>query len=160
MKRAIFSHMSVVITSRKKNKEEVGRFSSYGKILKRNFLQLFFLSVPLSPSLCLSHSVYSSIFFFLENTTVPNLHEVKENMTMGTTLVTNPSGGFLVRGTLLFVVYKKCYTVNPPSHPPTELHIFCKKTGQRVYVLWTFALCGNSGLDPPCFPVRLHVLGM
>ncbi|XP_061887204.1 integrin alpha-1 isoform X2 [Entelurus aequoreus] len=33
-----------------------------------------------------------------ENTTVPNLHEVKENMTMGTTLVTNPSGGFLACG--------------------------------------------------------------
>ncbi|KAG7499450.1 integrin alpha-1 [Solea senegalensis] len=32
------------------------------------------------------------------NTTVPNLHEVKENMTMGTTLVTNPSGGFLACG--------------------------------------------------------------
>uniref|UniRef100_A0A8D3BUL3 VWFA domain-containing protein n=1 Tax=Scophthalmus maximus TaxID=52904 RepID=A0A8D3BUL3_SCOMX len=33
-----------------------------------------------------------------ENTTVPNLHEVKENMTMGTTLVTNPNGGFLACG--------------------------------------------------------------
>ncbi|XP_077479570.1 integrin alpha-1 [Stigmatopora argus] len=33
-----------------------------------------------------------------ENTTVPNLHEVKENMTMGTTLVTNPRGGFLACG--------------------------------------------------------------
>uniref|UniRef100_A0A671UP47 Integrin, alpha 1 n=1 Tax=Sparus aurata TaxID=8175 RepID=A0A671UP47_SPAAU len=33
-----------------------------------------------------------------KNTTVPNLHEVKENMTMGTTLVTNPSGGFLACG--------------------------------------------------------------
>ncbi|KAM4527247.1 integrin alpha-1 isoform 2-T2 [Odontesthes bonariensis] len=32
------------------------------------------------------------------NTTVPNLREVKENMTMGTTLVTNPSGGFLACG--------------------------------------------------------------
>ncbi|KAM8872070.1 integrin alpha-1 [Synchiropus picturatus] len=32
------------------------------------------------------------------NTTVPNLNEVKENMTMGTTLVTNPSGGFLACG--------------------------------------------------------------
>ncbi|KAM3599106.1 uncharacterized protein V6R79_000109 [Siganus canaliculatus] len=31
-------------------------------------------------------------------TTVPNLHEVKDNMTMGTTLVTNPSGGFLACG--------------------------------------------------------------
>ncbi|XP_059214364.1 integrin alpha-1 [Centropristis striata] len=33
-----------------------------------------------------------------KNTTVPNLHEVKENMTMGTTLVTNPNGGFLACG--------------------------------------------------------------
>uniref|UniRef100_A0AAV2IR71 Uncharacterized protein n=1 Tax=Knipowitschia caucasica TaxID=637954 RepID=A0AAV2IR71_KNICA len=32
---------------------------------------------------------------YCENTTVPNLNEVKENMTMGTTLVTNPNGGFL-----------------------------------------------------------------
>ncbi|XP_069370167.1 integrin alpha-1 isoform X2 [Paralichthys olivaceus] len=33
-----------------------------------------------------------------KNTTVPNLLEVKENMTMGTTLVTNPNGGFLACG--------------------------------------------------------------
>ncbi|KAM8743216.1 integrin alpha-1 [Acanthopagrus schlegelii] len=33
-----------------------------------------------------------------KNTTVPDLVEVKENMTMGTTLVTNPSGGFLACG--------------------------------------------------------------
>ncbi|XP_029300794.1 integrin alpha-1 [Cottoperca gobio] len=33
-----------------------------------------------------------------KNTTVPNLHEVKENMTMGSTLVTNPNGGFLACG--------------------------------------------------------------
>uniref|UniRef100_A0A8C7IM54 Integrin subunit alpha 1 n=1 Tax=Oncorhynchus kisutch TaxID=8019 RepID=A0A8C7IM54_ONCKI len=33
-----------------------------------------------------------------ENTTIPNLHEVKDNMTMGTTLVTNPQGGFLACG--------------------------------------------------------------
>ncbi|KAL0965809.1 hypothetical protein UPYG_G00286060 [Umbra pygmaea] len=33
-----------------------------------------------------------------ENTTIPNLHEVKENMTMGTTLVTNSQGGFLACG--------------------------------------------------------------
>lgn len=68
---------------------------------EEEFVQLFFRSVDL----CLSHSVYSSIFF-LENTTVPNLREVKENMTMGTTLVTNSNGGFLVRGTLLFIVYE------------------------------------------------------
>ncbi|KAK1884130.1 Integrin alpha-1, partial [Dissostichus eleginoides] len=29
------------------------------------------------------------------NTTIPNVHEVKENMTMGSTLLTNPNGGFL-----------------------------------------------------------------
>ncbi|KAM6902083.1 integrin alpha-1 [Xenentodon cancila] len=33
-----------------------------------------------------------------KNTTIPNLREVKENMTMGTTLVSNPSGGFLACG--------------------------------------------------------------
>lgn len=31
-------------------------------------------------------------------TTIPNLQEVKENMTMGTTLVTSPDGGFLACG--------------------------------------------------------------
>ncbi|XP_067106086.1 integrin alpha-1 [Osmerus mordax] len=31
-------------------------------------------------------------------TTIPNLREVKENMTMGTTLVTSPDGGFLACG--------------------------------------------------------------
>ncbi len=60
------------------------------------FVQLFFLSVLLS--VCLTLFVHP--YFLLENTTVPNLHEVKENMTMGTTLVTNPNGGFLVRGGL------------------------------------------------------------
>lgn len=33
-----------------------------------------------------------------KNTTIPDLHEVKDNMTMGTTLVTNPTGGFLACG--------------------------------------------------------------
>uniref|UniRef100_A0A8C4EVL8 Integrin, alpha 1 n=1 Tax=Dicentrarchus labrax TaxID=13489 RepID=A0A8C4EVL8_DICLA len=33
-----------------------------------------------------------------KNTTIPKLHEVKENMTMGSTLVTNPNGGFLACG--------------------------------------------------------------
>ncbi|XP_024155499.1 integrin alpha-1 [Oryzias melastigma] len=33
-----------------------------------------------------------------KNTTIPKLREVKENMTMGTTLVTNPTGGFLACG--------------------------------------------------------------
>ncbi|XP_053371496.1 integrin alpha-1 [Clarias gariepinus] len=34
-----------------------------------------------------------------ESTTIPNIHEVKENMTMGTTLVANPDGnGFLACG--------------------------------------------------------------
>lgn len=32
------------------------------------------------------------------NTTIPNVHEVKENMTMGSTLLTNPNGGFLACG--------------------------------------------------------------
>ncbi|MBN3301136.1 ITA1 protein, partial [Amia calva] len=35
-----------------------------------------------------------------EFTTIPNVTEVKENMTMGTTLVTNPNGGFLACGPL------------------------------------------------------------
>uniref|UniRef100_A0A8C9SZY6 Integrin subunit alpha 1 n=1 Tax=Scleropages formosus TaxID=113540 RepID=A0A8C9SZY6_SCLFO len=35
-----------------------------------------------------------------ENTTIPNVNEVKENMTLGTTLVTNPNGGFLACGPL------------------------------------------------------------
>ncbi|XP_034630310.1 integrin alpha-1 isoform X1 [Trachemys scripta elegans] len=34
------------------------------------------------------------------NTSVPNVVEVKENMTLGTTLVTNPKGGFLACGPL------------------------------------------------------------
>uniref|UniRef100_A0A3Q3VMZ6 VWFA domain-containing protein n=1 Tax=Mola mola TaxID=94237 RepID=A0A3Q3VMZ6_MOLML len=33
-----------------------------------------------------------------KNTTIPNVLEVKDNMTMGTTLVTNPNGGFLACG--------------------------------------------------------------
>ncbi|XP_051541347.1 integrin alpha-1 [Myxocyprinus asiaticus] len=38
-------------------------------------------------------------FLLSENTTIPNIHEVKENMTMGTTLVVNPDGnGFLACG--------------------------------------------------------------
>lgn len=67
-----------------------------GKKAEEFCVQLLFLCA----AFCLSHSVYSSIFY-PENTTVPNLHEVKENMTMGSTLVTNPNGGFLVRGLLL-----------------------------------------------------------
>lgn len=52
---------------------------------------------PAAAPLCSApHSVCSSVFF-LANTTIPKLQEVKENMTMGTTLVTNPDGGFLVR---------------------------------------------------------------
>ncbi|XP_036384875.1 integrin alpha-1 [Megalops cyprinoides] len=35
-----------------------------------------------------------------EYTTIPNINEVKENMTMGTTLITNPNGGFLACGPL------------------------------------------------------------
>ncbi|XP_048875078.1 integrin alpha-1 [Brienomyrus brachyistius] len=35
-----------------------------------------------------------------ENTTIPDSNEVKDNMTMGTTLVTNPDGGFLACGPL------------------------------------------------------------
>ncbi|XP_035247107.1 integrin alpha-1 isoform X1 [Anguilla anguilla] len=35
-----------------------------------------------------------------ENITIPNIKEVKENMTLGTTLVTNPNGGFLACGPL------------------------------------------------------------
>ncbi|XP_074851686.1 integrin alpha-1 [Carettochelys insculpta] len=34
------------------------------------------------------------------NTSIPNVMEVKENMTLGTTLVTNPKGGFLACGPL------------------------------------------------------------
>ncbi|XP_077099170.1 integrin alpha-1 [Siphateles boraxobius] len=38
-------------------------------------------------------------FSLSENTTIPNINEVKENMTMGTTLVVNPDGsGFLACG--------------------------------------------------------------
>ncbi|XP_055064961.2 integrin alpha-1 isoform X1 [Misgurnus anguillicaudatus] len=38
-------------------------------------------------------------FNLAESTTIPNIHEVKENMTMGTTLVVNPDGkGFLACG--------------------------------------------------------------
>jgi hypothetical protein len=34
---------------------------------------------------------------FVVNTSIPNVTEIKENMTFGSTLVTNPKGGFLVR---------------------------------------------------------------
>lgn len=110
--------------------------------------------------LCLSHSVYSSIFF-LENTTVPNLHEVKENMTMGTTLVTNPNGGFLVRGKLLFAIYIKVYSKFYISNTKggTELHIFCRKLGSKYMFTRPLRSMEKSGLDPPCFPARLQALG-
>lgn len=105
MKHAIFNHMSVVITSSWCRWTKGRRVSSslpMGKY-RRGICPAV---LPLCSALCLSHSVYSSIFF-LENTTIPNLHEVKENMTMGTTLVTNPNGGFLVREEFLFVIYKR-----------------------------------------------------
>lgn len=46
------------------------------------------------------HSVFPPSHDFLlfpVNTSIPNVTEVKENMTFGSTLVTNPRGGFLVR---------------------------------------------------------------
>lgn len=94
---------------------------------EEEFVQLLFLS----SALCFSHSVYSSIFF-LENTTVPNLREVKENMTMGTTLVTNPNGGFLVSGGSLYSIWK-CSAVHFPyqTNNMTELCISAK-TGQQM----------------------------
>lgn len=88
-------------------------------------------NLPSCAALCLSHSVIhlvfsSSFFFFLENTTIPNLREVKENMTMGSTLVTNPKGGFLVsRKSSTFSIDKK--------KKDWSLHICCKTTQQRIY---------------------------
>uniref|UniRef100_A0A8U7NTU7 Integrin subunit alpha 1 n=1 Tax=Corvus moneduloides TaxID=1196302 RepID=A0A8U7NTU7_CORMO len=49
-----------------------------------------------SPSPCTKLNLPAS-------TSVPNVVEVKENMTLGTTLVTNPKGGFLVRKDFLRV---------------------------------------------------------
>lgn len=66
---------------------------------------------PAAAPLCRApRSVYSSLLFFpLANTTIPKLKEVKENMTMGTTLVTSPDGGFLVWATeFLLPTYTKC----------------------------------------------------
>lgn len=48
--------------------------------------QFCFVFPPSQPSL-----------LFPVNTSIPNVTEVKENMTFGATLVTNPKGGFLVR---------------------------------------------------------------
>lgn len=53
------------------------------------------LAVPILQHL--GGNLYLFGFVSLENTTIPNITEVKENMTLGTTLVTNPNGGFLVR---------------------------------------------------------------
>lgn len=97
---------------------------------EEEFVQLFFLCA----AFCLSHSVYSSIFF-LENTTVPNLREVKENMTMGTTLVTDPNGGFLVRGTMLFIVLYMTVSFGEFLTLETKagqiFAYFCKKPGSK-----------------------------
>jgi len=100
-------------------------------------------------SLCL----FILIFSLLANTTVPNLREVKENMTMGTTLVTNPSGGFLVR--------RKCSIFSIPKRKTDwSLLIFCMKLGCQVYVHYTFRPCGNIEFDILRSPIRLHVLGV
>uniref|UniRef100_A0A2K5PFP9 Integrin alpha-1 n=1 Tax=Cebus imitator TaxID=2715852 RepID=A0A2K5PFP9_CEBIM len=46
------------------------------------------------------------------NTSIPDVTEVKENMTFGSTLVTNPNGGFLVRTkrVMIFIDNRKCST--------------------------------------------------
>lgn len=58
-----------------------------------------------------TESAHLSIFV-TENTTIPNINEVKENMTMGTTLVVNPDGsGFLVGnicGCVLHCYFSHC----------------------------------------------------
>lgn len=54
-------------------------------------------------------SAYLSIFL-TESTTIPNINEVKENMTMGTTLVVNPDGsGFLVGNILRMCLHWDLY---------------------------------------------------
>lgn len=45
---------------------------------------------------CVFPPSHTSVLFPV-NTSIPNVTEVKENMTFGATLVTNPKGGFLVR---------------------------------------------------------------
>lgn len=88
------------------------RLSSYGKKLPRNF-----------SSCCFSLCLFIPIFFPLANTTIPKLQEVKENMTMGTTLVTSPDGGFLVRATeFLLWTYTKCPIVvhSEAVHGPVQ----------------------------------------
>lgn len=63
-------------------KKHSGKFR--GDLFRYSFHRIFTVSAHLS--ICLT-----------ENTTIPNINEVKENMTMGTTLVVNPDGnGFLV----------------------------------------------------------------
>lgn len=76
---------------------------------------------PAAAPLCSApHSVCSSVFF-LANTTIPKLQEVKENMTMGTTLVTNPGGGFLVRAKVpLSNIYKVSYSNVSKAEPLGE----------------------------------------
>lgn len=74
--------MSVVLVS------PLFSLSSYGKKQPRNL-----------SSCCSSLCLFIPIFFLSANTTIPKLQEVKENMTMGTTLVTSPDGGFLVKAT-------------------------------------------------------------
>lgn len=76
---------------------------------------------PAAAPLCsVPHSVCSSVFF-LANTTIPKLQEVKENMTMGTTLVTNPDGGFLVRAKVpLSNIYKASYSNVSKAEPLDE----------------------------------------
>lgn len=72
-----------------------------------------FVQLPLLSALLLTLFIHPYFFPPLSaNTTIPKLKEVKENMTMGTTLVTSPDGGFLVRATdfLLPDLYKVSYS--------------------------------------------------
>lgn len=63
MKRAIFSHMSVVITSRKKNKEEVGWFFLWENTEEEFSPAVLSLCSSLSLSVFVSLCLFIHIFF-------------------------------------------------------------------------------------------------
>lgn len=83
-----------------------------------------------------TESAYLCIFL-TENTTIPNINEVKENMTMGTTLVVNPDGsGFLVGNIcrcVLHCYFSHCLLIVPDHRLFKSLHK--KLYGNTLFLL-------------------------
>lgn len=91
-------------------------------------------------------SVFILLVFltFSDNTTIKNVLEIKENMTMGSTLVTNPNGGFLVRGCVHFFTAK-------PKKQTSRHHKFTSSPNRfHVPQLHVMSLESNGILSISC----------